>query len=493
MTHKTRLLKLSAKLSVLRRRLHSREEYTRGTALELILELCTAMPDAAMKLLPQLIARTRDESSAVRLLAVKVLALVPAKDESVIEALRASLRDNDWDTALTSAEALASIGFVSDVLSVPIACLEDPNQNILRSSRAYHVIETLGPRASAVVPLLERHLRLDSLEVQRGAASALYAVVGEPTHLVLLNVLKEENPSVRAGAVSVMGESFLANNNVVVGLIQSLKHDSDPHVRGAAAEALSSGELNATSTRAALDVALKDKNQLVKIKAARGLVRAKGWDKTTLGILSQSLNSDEELVRREATWCLSQLASEQCESLVADLSKRLADRNSNIASYASQALTRVGRVAVPFLMAVLVGLDHYPKYWACQALMGMEYCPKEAKETLLDLLASKEKRATNVDTVSECAEGFEEDVPFMALMALSRVVDSGDTDAISVLSAALSWEHEKVRRCAAAGLGRIGNSAQSVVAVLRRALSDEDRDVRAAVRAALKAVKEKPS
>src|SRR5262249_19830806 len=140
----------------------------------------------------------------------------------------------------------------------------------------------------------------------------------------------------------------------------------------------------------ALRIAMEDRSARVRVRAAGTLLGLGITDRAAIEILRRSLRSTSKSVRLDASWVLASAGWKACADLVPDLLRCLGDRNSDIACYAGEALSKLGAAAFGGLILVLEGEDLYAQYWAAQALSKAPGVSSAAKATLLNIVSRRD-------------------------------------------------------------------------------------------------------
>ncbi len=143
---------------------------------------------------------------------------------------------------------------------------------------------------------------------------------------MLLNLLRDDNSSVRSRAADALGELGETSEEVISGLLNLLR-DDDSSVRCNAAWAL--GELGETS------------------------------EQVISGLLNLLRDDDSSFERYNAAWALAQLG-ETSEEVISGLLNLLRDDDSSVRYYAAQALERLVKKSTEIVPALVVYLEQNP-------------------------------------------------------------------------------------------------------------------------------------
>jgi HEAT repeat protein len=158
-------------------------------------------------------------------------------------------------------------------------------------------------------------------------------------------------------------------------------------------------------------------------------------------------------------------------AVIPDLTTRLGDGKTVVAQAATEALTRLGSLAVPGLINVLqeasAGVNEPRRMWAARALGWLGPLAQPAVPAMIRTLSSE--KTFVVEAVAE---------------ALGRI-GPATAEAIPALVDALRSPWEYIRQAACTALGRIGPAAIDAVLPLIRALADSQQLVQTAAAEAL--------
>lgn len=315
----------------------------------------------------------------------------------------------------------------------------------------------------------------------------------------LIQQLKDTNRDQRVSAAKALGEFDLISSTSIPALIETLK-DVDSEVRLSALASLKqiwralngpSGELLAppdethqllTPLNRAFRGLLGDENKYVRLEAAEGLRDLYCADDSVFEVFVQAARDSDESLRRRvalAFWLgatdrhtpLSQVETEPGVAVLIDL---LQDRSKEVRNYALRAVSSVGapaKAAAPAVLSLLHDEDDEVRVNASLALAGIGAGTEAVLPLLVETLATGDRLKRKA-----------------AAFALRRI----GADAKAALPALIKGlqDHEKrVRSRCADTLGLIGaDVGEDALLALIAAESDEDQEVRSAVKRAQEAL-----
>jgi HEAT repeat protein len=260
---------------------------------------------------------------------------------------------------------------------------------------------------------------------------------------------------------------------VVPGLVAALKHD-EATVRAEAAEDLGQIGPEAKAALPALRAALADDDGHVRVFAAEALARIDPDSKQSVPALLQALESRQPGVRAAAATALVALR-DPARSVSAPLVAALRDDDPYTRAVIAFALSRLAPeaddpacprrdVAAALGKRLREDTDEDVRLWAARALL--KFGP-DARPALPDLRAALKDRSA--------------DVASWAVEVLSRLGDDGH----AALAEALGDKAFTARSYVANVLRDLGPHSKSVALALRKALGDEDPELRQSAAEAL--------
>ncbi len=219
---------------------------TRGMAKALRLARATAAPPAVAELPPvredwlDLAARTDEENRAAR--------------SDVLQALVVTLAVGDVPERCVAALTLGRFGpWAKEAVPALVGALNDPHPHVAEAA------------ASALKRIADAPASADE------PTTPAPSTVDSPTVIALIDMLRDEDASLRRRAVVALGETRSVGRDAIPELVEVLE-DKDEVVRREAARAL--GKLGASAAVPSLVVALSDApDDLVRVSAAEALGR----------------------------------------------------------------------------------------------------------------------------------------------------------------------------------------------------------------------------
>lgn len=433
-------------------------------------------------------------------------------DRPVTEALEL-WKNGDSSARHRVLRRLARLGpQASGAVPAMITGLKDPDSTIRWESA--EDLHRIGPAANAAVPALTTALRDSESAVRDAAARALMTTKPAPKEVIPALVASLHAAPDRRCPMAVHVLGTLGEPAVPV-LIDLLK-DSDPTLRSMAREALGQIGPAAKSSLPALVEALRLPEREIRECVAR-VVAAIGPE--AVEPLIRALRDRDPKVRGGAAYALA-LLSEQAKpavpALVAALaaadpaddpappSERRNFRGKLAPSGYYATLRAIGAPAVPALLERLDSPDHQSKILALTALGFLNDNAKAAVPRLVALLNDWDMRLDVASALGGIGPAAQAAIPTLveslkdpdpafrarAAETLGRIgwsLLSSDTvagGAVAPLTAALKDTDPGVRIAAARALSDIGRKSSSAIPELAARLRDPSADVRmAALRA----------
>jgi HEAT repeat protein len=421
--------------------------------------------------LPALQTALKSPKPSVRAVALDLVATIrlPAGDAAPI--FVSALKDSDKGIREQAAVGLGQVGVDAHGTSLPplIETLKDPEREVRQA--AQQALQKIGPAGAADLPLLKEKLG-------------------------------DREPAVRGFATRAMGQVGPAARDYVPLLVALLK-DDDPDLRRASAEALGKIGRDAKAAVPALAKALQDQDTEVRTRAVAALEQI-GRQPQTVAALFQALKDSDEAVARRAVEALKKIGPLGKED-VPILREGLQSPQALVRSEAIQALGQLGaeaKDALPEFIAAVGDKESIVKLRAIQALGSLAGDAKDAVPALVKALAEKDEaiRGAAIKTLGEIGPPAKAAIPGLILLlgdsacgnlAADSLANIG-TDAVKPLAQELNATDKQVRLRAVQTLGRIGPRAKSAVLDLSsREKRERDREVRAAIKDALRKVQVK--
>ena len=295
---------------------------------------------------PDLVRALRDPDARVRSETAQALgAIGPAAGAAVAELVRMMSRDADDEVADLAAEALGRIGAAAVPAVSEILRGRDPDARI----RAVKALGAAGPKAAAATADLLRALGDRDEELRTAAAAALGRIGHGPEAKAaipaLIAALKDPDWKVRQHAAVALGQIGPMTDRVIAALIVGLK-DPEEAVALRASDALT---LIGTSALPPVLALLRDEDRAVRQSAIGTLV--------DFGRAAHTPGDETEAHARE-----------RAAAARAALRSALGDRDERVRFGASEALRRLGKEAVPDLIAALGDPSAATRLGAAQTL-----------------------------------------------------------------------------------------------------------------------------
>jgi HEAT repeat protein len=320
----------------------------------------------------------------------------------------------------------------------------------------------MGGEGVAAVPHLVHALRKGDDEMRIVTTMAL-GRMGKDALPPLLKAMSDSDPNVRHHAVWAVGligpEAAEPAGAAVVGLLG----DSNDAVRRKAVESLGRMAPDVRDAVPALTKALGDSSEDVQFAAVDALGR---YGAPGANELRGALEMKPE-VRRRAIQALGKMhdsADEVAPALVALLKTKGSGEGGNIQWEVTQALTSLGKGAIPALTAGLNDPDGTTRTQSVHVLGSMG---TDGAAVLADALKSEQV-----------------DVRRLAAQHLGSL-GVGDKLIVLGLAAALKDKDRTVRLNAAYSLSNLGPAAYPALAALEEVANGDDRELKAAVRPAI--------
>jgi HEAT repeat protein len=468
------------------------------------------------------IGQLKDKDPSVRELAAQALAVYGPEATTAIPALTEALQDGQDYVRLVAAEALGSIGPQAKA-AVPqlAAALKDKDQ-VVRMSVA-QALGRFGPEARAALPDLVRAFKpsdafsvsVDGKTVSDRVGEALVKI-GPSGMEALVELLHDKDPSVRRDAAFVFIHLGPAGRDAIPVLIEALK-DSDQWVPSYAAEAL--GKIGPQDQRIlpALLEALKSTHDQTWIKALEAL----GNFKLTLlhvGVLIGTFESKPAWCPAGVARVLANIGPDAAPALMEALEHKSSnvretavialgligpDARSAVPAiltsikgaycplYAYDALQRMGRAALPALIAALQDNDEQIRKVATEALGRFGPMAKPAIPALVEVFAVDALRGIGPDALPALVALLKDPDVHKRQEVIRVLCDMNPEDSKTVtalvpaLLAALRDPDAQVRRETASRIGFSLLAPETTVPALLGTLKDDNPDVRRAAAEAL--------
>lgn len=466
-------------------------------------------PDAAPAV-PKLLETLTDKDSQVCWHAARALGAIRADADKVVPALAEQLGDESPAVRANAAYALGRYGADAKPAVAKLAeTLKDEDANVrLAAARA---LTEIGPAAADAVDSLAAALTDDTGAVTLQVAEAL-GRIGSPAVGVLTEKLGDEN--LRPLAAAVLGEMGADARSAVPALVKLLDSE-EMQTRREAFLALASIGPDAETAAPALMKILTDADDPGRAGAAYAL--AKIGAKDALPELKKLTDSDDELLALASAWGLVVLEPDDEENLTIAVPQLIGALSWEAPLARRESAIVLGdlgpkaKVAIPELIEALKK-EQVPDIRA-ELLHALAEMGPDASEAMPEALAALDSpdpqlRATAVYLLGRVGEAAEATTPrirevlksgdefnrMVAAWALIRIKPNPEDikAAVPLLIRGLQDNRPRIRAEAAHTLGDVGGPGPLVVAALKKALEDDDEQVRNAAKEALAKLKDSP-
>ena len=403
----------------------------------------------------------------------RVLNAIAERGVAAVPALIEALKDEK--AAYWALIILRDVGpAAKDAVPAIIDKLTDKNPAIRRE--AVLTLGAFGDAAAVAVP------QIAALVSDKNAGTAATFVLGE-----LGQIPKDVEATVRTNAKS---DDMMLSTTSLWALARV--HPEDKDLRRETTERLAER--------------LKDKNEFVRLAAARALVALPPAPEITAPIMEKALKDVDETTMHNAMNAVAALGPPAVPRLIAALS------HEKFRVEVIYALGRIGPAAAPATEALAKLVDDKSSRVANEAIIALgDIGPgaKEAVPALAKVLDQKVDMDMNFGAVAFALgkigpgaaaaepelvaqlESKNDNVRLLERLALSQIAPAS-TDlaakAVPVLTEGLSLPMVQDRVLSAEGLGGFGPLSKSAAEALKKAASDEDKDVQEEAAAALKAI-----
>lgn len=336
------------------------------------------------------------QKGAVRSQAVVALAQLGPQAKEAIDALRATIKDNDSDdfTALWAAITVCRLDPKADAVATVASYLDNRHPDIRRD--AVEALGLLGPAAKPAVPKLTLALSDADPRGRLAVAVAFWKIDQNPIALPsVVELLRSNDPQIREDAVVELGGTFGPEAKSAVSALAKRLFDPFSAVRSAAAEAIGRVGTGASTAAPILLALLEgDEPAFVQSAACEAIGLIDPIDKeTAASVLKKKLDSYDGLVRVHAALALHRLTADKAGEKIADLG--LGSRQYQVRITAAEALWRMNKDerVVPVLVRSLEesnldgGDGENERYMAVRALGRIGAPAKPAVPELLKLIS----------------------------------------------------------------------------------------------------------
>jgi HEAT repeat protein len=278
--------------------------------LDVIVTL-SQMGKNAKNAVPALITALSD--SQLRYHVVIALGNIGVAANCAIPALTITLQDVDEVIRAITIESLCKIGLEVDIIPPLVITLQDDSARV-RANAAF-AIGCLREKAKIAVIHLVATLEDRDDWVRSNVIEAL-GKIGKDAEIAiphLITALSDNYSGIRAKAT--LSLAYIAPENQAIPLLIEMFGDSDPRVRGAAADALGVFANKVASAAIILKTGLTDKNIYVRMNVAKVLIKVGIEVKTCLDIFVKALNQSDAIIRVTAALNIGVIAASIQEML----------------------------------------------------------------------------------------------------------------------------------------------------------------------------------
>lgn len=339
---------------------------------------------------------------------------------------------------------------------------------------------------------------------------AIYGFAQEPSDEVknLIKQLHLPNAEARKDAARTLGRMRAFWAYTVPVLVEILKDDADPRLRGVVAASLGQmGTAAKDAVPALIEALKKDPDSGVRLTIANSLVRMSAASKDVVPALIEALRKDTELgVRNNAAASLADIGPEAKDAAPALIEALRKDAAPQVRASAATALGDIKAESTDLVPALIQALeedvDPTVRINAAEALWRIGAEPKDAASILIKIpkaYADPNVRYRAVEVLAQIGAQARDAVPGLieilkkdidpyvrlrAAEALGQVGADLKDVAPALIDAVRKDAASEVRMNAASALGQLGAEARDVVPALIEALR-EDADPRVRVSAAM--------
>ncbi len=451
---------------------------------------------AAKNAVPTLLSLGTDANSAVRRVAAESLAKIKPAAMMPPPWLAKALVSRDLATRRDAIYMLRRVGrSFTGALNYLAQALKDIDPLVRKE--AVISLRNFGEEAKASISVLLKCMS----DVDAGVRVETILTLGalKPTNYSevtsqLIKALKDAHPGVRQEAAALIGRLGENAKSALPALVAAMK-GKDVRLADAASDAMTG--LGAVSIPEFIK-ALRDANEGVRIRAARGLGGVAQHSPQAIAALQAALKDKSVAVAQEAVKALGMAGGNNPAAILA-LQEALHHKNADVTRQAAEALGRIGPDAIPGLVSLLEAKANAirtapPLVGSVQPTLAevVERLTKGLKHESefmrwhkaqqLGVLGAHAKKAVPA-LIQTLADGSPQ-VRSASAEALSKM----GSIALPPLTQALKSKNAGIRIGVAHALGQMGSEAKGALDALETALNDENGEVRAAIGDALKKI-----
>ncbi len=427
----------------------------------------------ARTLAPIVITLAKDKNLAVRQQALRALSNINAKPSEVVPVLMETLAKDELEPRRVAADGLVHLVRVVNHLHKPgqiTARVRADRKDVLEVLQEVVVGSTAGIRDA------DPEVRALSLEVIHESARTLKDMIPDQFDKRDLPPGDKELSEEEIRAVQMAQDGLLADLRDIEGILKGMKaqaplvakllQDPQAPVRLAAIQTLEQISLARFKTRRRVQSVPTlsgqgDRGVAEAFRKADPIANFLGKDQA---LVAQLLRDSDERMRRAAIDFLELLEEGALPSLP-EIIDCMASNDKFLRLAAARAIGNIAPekslAAVPALAKLVGDID-----------VGV----KQAAMSTLEIMGPLAKDAVPALTQAVAVGDAENRVA--ALYALMQIGKEHVADSIATIAGTLTNADPRVRRAAALALGRFGAVSQPAVPALRRALGDDDQEVR---------------
>lgn len=367
----------------------------------------------------------------------------------------------------------------------------------VRAARALRALATDDP---VTVEILAGALKDKRVRVRLAVAETLAGLGSRatPASALLTAALKDGEPGVRLLAAEALGGVGPLSKETIAELAKLITEEKDEGIKVAAVEAIASAA-DIDTAGPVLEIALKDADGFVRVKAAAALIRLGRDSLAADNALIGALSDKRPLVRREALEVLPAVTDP--EPAIPAIFNGTKDEDAAVRTGAIRALGALGirsPSAVVSLGKLLAGGKKDVRLTVCAALAALEGSAQPASDSLLKILKDDDvgvklavlEALGPLHLEASAADALipllSDPDPTVRSEVLPLLADLGADRVVGPVAKLLTDKVPAVKVRAALVLGRIGTAAKPIIGGLVDLLrKDQVAEVRRAAATAL--------